>query len=410
MSFNWRNNENPSMRPENLFENRATIKVIGVGGAGSNAVNRMIREGVQGVHFIAMNTDVQALATSLAPKKIQLGSELTRGLGAGGYPEVGEKSALESEEIIREELQDVDMVFITAGMGGGTGTGAAPVVARIAKEMGILTVGVVTKPFGFEGPKRKKLAHDGAEKLRDSVDTLITVPNDRLTEVVQRKATMQEAFAEADDVLRQGVQGISDIILLPGTINVDFADVRSVMSNAGVALMGLGRGVGDQRARLAAQAAANSPLLETNIQGAKRLLVNITAGDDFSIGEAHEAMEYILQFTDAEDAEIIMGHVRKENTDGEVTITLLAAGMDLSTRTVASKIDSAVFVQPISPSEFRRTTAPEPEVIQDFVVPSIPAQPKAEIAENGTTQVSAPVLEDIDLDIPTFLRRQRLGE
>jgi len=225
------------MRPENLFENQATIKVIGVGGAGSNAVNRMISEGVAGVQFIAMNTDHQALAQSRAEVKLQIGEALTRGLGAGGNPEVGEKAARESEKAIHAELEGCDMVFITAGMGGGTGTGAAPVVADMARKMGILTVGVVTKPFLFEGPKRKRLAEDGARRLQSHVDTLITVPNDRLLGFVEKRTTMQQAFAAADDVLRQGVQGISDIILLPGLINVDFADVRSVMSNAGVALI-----------------------------------------------------------------------------------------------------------------------------------------------------------------------------
>jgi len=376
------------MRPENLFENQATIKVIGVGGAGSNAVNRMISEGVVGVHFIAMNTDFQALSQSQAPLKIQIGESLTRGLGAGGDPEVGQKAARESEKRIHEELEGCDMVFITAGMGGGTGTGAAPVVADMARRMGILTVGVVTKPFLFEGPKRRRLAEEGAKKLQQHVDTLITVPNDRLLGFVEKRTTMQQAFAAADDVLRQGVQGISDIILLPGIINVDFADVRSVMSNAGVALMGLGTGVGDQRAKMAAQAAANSPLLETNIQGAKRLLVNVTAGPDFSIGEAHEAMEYILQFTDAEDADIIMGHVMRDTPDGEVTITLLAAGMDPGNLT-PPKQDREVFVQPT-------TSNPTPVAAQPVVTPKIPA--------------AAPIqLDELDLDIPTFLRRQRGG-
>ncbi|HJP82531.1 MAG TPA: cell division protein FtsZ, partial [Fimbriimonadaceae bacterium] len=265
------------MRPENLFENQATIKVLGIGGGGSNAVNRMISEGVAGVHFVAMNTDAQALAQSAASTRLQLGETLTRGLGAGGDPEKGRVAAEESEKAIQAELEGTDMVFITAGMGGGTGTGAAPVVAEMAKKMGILTVGVVTKPFLFEGPRRKRLAEEGASRLKEHVDTLITVPNDRLIGFVEKRTTMQQAFAAADDVLRQGVQGISDIILLPGIINVDFADVRSVMSNAGVALMGLGKGMGDQRARMAAQHAATSPLLETNIQGAKRLLINITA-------------------------------------------------------------------------------------------------------------------------------------
>ncbi len=333
---------------------------------------------------IAMNTDSQALAQSLAPKKLQLGETLTRGLGAGGDPEKGKAAAEESEKAIIAELEGCDMVFITSGMGGGTGTGAAPVVAEMAKKMGILTVGVVTKPFLFEGPRRKRLAEEGASRLQEHVDTLITVPNDRLIGFVEKRTTMQQAFAAADDVLRQGVQGISDIILLPGVINVDFADVRSVMSNAGVALMGLGKGIGDQRARMAAQHAATSPLLETNIQGAKRLLINITAGPDFSIGEAHEAMEYILQFADAEDADIIMGHVMKDNGDSEVQITLLAAGMDPGT-TVARNAE--VFYQ---------------------------AQPSQNQPPQAVGQAQAPFtgsigLDEIDLDIPTFLRRQRAG-
>ena len=377
------------LRPENLFDNQAIIKVLGVGGAGSNAVNRMISEGVAGVHFVAMNTDSQALSQSQAPKKIQLGAELTRGLGAGGDPTRGQNAAIESEEAILRELDGCDMVFITAGMGGGTGTGAAPVVAEMARKLGILTVGVVTKPFLFEGPKRRRQADEGAERLKANVDTLITVPNDRLLSVVEKRTTMQQAFAAADDVLRQGVQGISDIILLPGIINVDFADVRSVMADAGVALMGLGRGVGDQRARMAAQSAAASPLLETSIEGAKRLLVNITAGPDFSIGEAHEAMEYILQFTDLEDADIIMGHVMKESVDNEVLVTLLAAGMQpgkagSNLNTVRRAADPEVFVAPTA-------TKPLPA-----------AEPVSSGPNLGPIQ-----LDELDIDIPTFLRRQR---
>ncbi len=374
------------MQPGNLFENQATIKVIGVGGAGSNAVNRMIEEGVIGVKFVALNTDAQALSVSHADKKIHLGEGLTKGLGAGGNPSVGEAAARESERQIEAELDNVDMVFITAGMGGGTGTGAAPVVAELAKRRGILTVGVVTKPFLFEGPKRRRLAEEGAERLKAHVDTLITVPNDRLLSVVEKKTTMQEAFSAADDVLRQGVQGISDIILLPGIINVDFADIRSVMSNAGVALMGLGRGHGEQRARVAAQMAANSPLLETTIQGAKRILVNVTAGADFSIGEAHEAMEYILQFADAEDADIIMGHVLKESVEGEVMITLLAAGMEPGGS--RPRADSAV----IESAQPRPRQADEPIT-------------EAEIEQ--TSAVTPIQLDELDVDIPTFLRRQR---
>lgn len=387
------------MRPDNLFENQATIKVIGVGGAGSNAVNRMITEGVVGVHFVAMNTDAQALGQSRASKRLQLGEGVTRGLGAGGNPEVGEASAKESEKDIMYELDGCDMVFITAGMGGGTGTGAAPIIADMARRMGILTVGVVTKPFLFEGPKRKRLAEEGAARLQAHVDTLITVPNDRLLGFVEKKTTMQQAFAAADDVLRQGVQGISDIILLPGIINVDFADVRSVMSNAGVALMGLGRGVGDQRAKMAAQHAANSPLLETNIQGARRLLVNVTAGPDFSIGEAHEAMEYILQFTDAEDADIIMGHVMRDNPDGEVMITLLAAGMDPQ-RTTVAKQEKAAYSEPVPSQAF--VPQPEPQV-----QPEPQPQPQRPVQPPAPTPIQ---LDELDLDIPTFLRRQRSGQ
>jgi cell division protein FtsZ len=385
------------MRPDNLFENQATIKVIGIGGAGGNAVNRMIHEGVMGVQFVAMNTDAQALGQSHAPKKIQIGDVLTRGLGAGGDPSVGEHAARESEKLIAQELEGCDMVFITAGMGGGTGTGAAPVVADMARKLGILTVGVVTKPFLFEGPKRRRLAEEGAARLKEYVDTLITVPNDRLIGFVEKKTTMQQAFAAADDVLRQGVQGISDIILLPGIINVDFADVRSVMSNAGVALMGLGRGVGDQRARMAAQHAATSPLLETNINGAKRLLVNVTAGPDFSIGEAHEAMEYILQFTDQEDADIIMGHVMRENPDGEVQITLLAAGMEPGAPVPTPRQDKEVFFGSSAPASFvsGQAAAQAPSVSEQKPVNPNPPMPIQ--------------LDEIDLDIPTFLRRQRLG-
>lgn len=377
------------MRPENLFENQATIKVFGVGGAGNNAVNRMIQEGVAGVKFVSMNTDAQALGQSKAEVALRLGERLTKGLGAGGNPEFGEQAARESEEAILAELTGSDMVFITAGMGGGTGTGAAPVIAEMAKRMGILTVGVVTKPFLFEGPKRRRLAEQGAAQLKEQVDTLITVPNDRLIEFVDKKATMQQAFAAADDVLRQGVQGISDIILLPGVINVDFADVRSVMSNAGVALMGLGRGMGEQRAKIAAQAAANSPLLETNISGAKKLLVNITAGQDFSIGEAHEAMEYIQQFADVDDAEIIMGHVMKGGTEGEVLITLLAAGMGV----------------PASVGKSSPSTSSQDLFIRE---PAAAAAPTT-APNRGVYDLGPIELDEIELDIPTFLRRQRGG-
>ena len=370
-------------RHENLFDTQATIKVIGIGGAGTNAVNRMIAEGVEGVEFVAVNTDAQALAVSKASTKLQIGEALTRGLGAGGDPQVGEASVKESSKALHDQLEGCDMVFITAGMGGGTGTGAAPAVAEMARQMDILTVGVVTKPFLFEGPRRKRMADEGAARLKACVDTLITVPNDRLIGFVEKRTTMQEAFAAADDVLRQGVQGISDIIMLPGIINVDFADVRSVMTNAGAALMGLGKGIGDQRAKMAAQNAANSPLLETNIQGAKRLLVNITAGSDFAIGEAYEAMEYILQFTDATDADIIMGHVLRETPDNEILITLLAAGMDPANRT-GKAVDHDIF-------------------------PGVQSSINASSFGSDQSTQGPIQLDEIDLDIPTFLRRQRMG-
>lgn len=386
------------MRPEHLFDHQATIKVLGVGGAGCNAVNRMISEGVEGVGFVGLNTDVQALSVCQAESRIKLGEALTRGLGAGGDPIVGEKAAKESEKQIEAEIEGCDMVFVTAGMGGGTGTGAAPVVAELARRMGILTVGVVTKPFIFEGPKRKRLAEEGASRLAEHVDTLITVPNDRLLSVVDKKCSMPQAFAVADDVLRQGVQGLSDIIVRPGIINVDFADVRSVMKDAGVALMGLGKGIGEQRARVAAQNAANSPLLETSIQGAKRLLVNITSGADFSIGEIHEAMEYILQFADADEADIIMGHVLREAQEGEVTITLLAAGMEPSVPFKKSQAD--VFVSGASDRGALRG-----------VEQSAGAQTAVDTraASRGVLQSGPIEMDEIDLDIPTFLRRQKLG-
>ena len=361
-----------------MFENQATLKVFGVGGAGSNAVDRMIEEGLVGVHFVAINSDAQALSVSKAQKKIQIGGVSTRGLGAGGDPCIGEAAAIESQDKIISELDGCDMVFITAGMGGGTGTGAAPIVAEIARRMGILTVAVVTKPFLFEGPRRRRLAEDGASKLKERVDTMLTVPNDKLLSVVDRKTTMQQAFLVADDTLRQGVQGISDIILLPGIINVDFADVRSVMADAGVALMGLGRAVGENRAVAAAKAAAESPLLETSIRGARKLLINITAGADFSIGEAHDAMEYILQFADLENADVIMGHVMRETEDREVQITLVAAGMEQTAKAAAPKDPGIFYSEPIVDA---------------------PAAP--------LSAVSPVELDDFQLDIPTFLRRQK---
>src|SRR5579871_4257033 len=312
--------------PEPISENKSRIKVIGVGGGGTNAVNRMIESGLTGVEFLAMNTDVQVLNISQAPRKLQLGENSTRGLGAGGNPEIGRASAEESKSEIKKMMDGADMVFITAGMGGGTGTGAAPVIAEIAGEMGALTVAVVTKPFPFEGPRRSRLAAEGVDNLRSKVDTIIVVPNERLISVGDRRMTLVEAFKVADDVLRQGVQGISDIITIPGMINVDFADVRAIMTNAGPALMGIGMASGDHRAVEAAQNAVSSQLLETSINGATRVLVNVTSGNDLTLAEFTEAADLISQLCDQRDANIIFGWVPDPSLEGEVRVTVLATG------------------------------------------------------------------------------------
>ncbi len=313
-----------------MSTDRAVIKVVGVGGGGSNAVCRMIDAGIKGVEFIVMNTDAQVLENSSADKTLQLGAGLTRGLGAGGNPEVGRNAAEESRNEVRKLLEGADMVFITAGMGGGTGTGAAPVIAEIAKDLGALTIGVITKPFAFEGARRNKQAKLGIDKLTSNVDTIITIPNDKLTEVVEKKTTLMDAFRAADDILRQGVQGISDIITIPGQINVDFADVKAVMKNAGHALMGIGTGNGENRALHAAQEAISSPLLEHTIHGAKGLLINITSDDDLTLTEAADAMQYISELCHSEDANIYFGTVVDENLKGDVRVTVMATGFQIS--------------------------------------------------------------------------------
>ena len=307
------------------MEQFAALKVVGVGGGGSNAVNRMIAAGLRGVEFIAMNTDAQALALSNAATKIQLGERLTKGLGAGGNPDIGSKAAEESHEVISELLKGADMVFVTAGMGGGTGTGAAPVVAECAKETGALTVGVVTKPFGFEGRRRATQAERGLAELRTKVDTLITIPNDRLLAVVDKKTPILEAFRVADDVLRQGVQGISDLIAVPGLINLDFADVRAVMLDTGTALMGIGLANGESRCVDAAKGAIASPLLETTIEGAKGVLLNITGGDDLGLFEVTDAAAIVAEACD-DDANIIFGAVIDEEMKDQVRVTVIATG------------------------------------------------------------------------------------
>lgn len=311
----------------NTEESQAVIKVIGVGGAGGNAVNRMISDNVQGVEFIVANTDVQALKNSNAEVKIQLGPKLTRGLGAGANPDKGQKAAEESEEAIAQALEGADMIFVTAGMGGGTGTGAAPIVAKIAKEQGALTVGVVTRPFTFEGQRRAKYAAEGVAQLKENVDTLVIISNDRLLEIVDKNTPMLEAFHEADNVLRQGVQGISDLITSPGYVNLDFADVKTVMENQGAALMGIGTGEGDNRIEEATKRAISSSLLEVSIDGAEHVLLNITGGSDLSLFEAQAASEIVTQAASS-DVNIIFGTSINEELENSVVVTVIATGID----------------------------------------------------------------------------------
>ncbi|WP_010172289.1 cell division protein FtsZ [Bacillus coahuilensis] len=362
----------------------ATIKVIGVGGGGNNAVNRMIEHGVQGVEFIAVNTDAQALNLSKAEIKMQIGGKLTRGLGAGANPEVGKKAAEESKEQLEEALKGADMVFVTAGMGGGTGTGAAPVIAQIARDLGALTVGVVTRPFTFEGRKRSTQATGGISAMKEAVDTLIVIPNDRLLEIVDKSTPMLEAFREADNVLRQGVQGISDLIATPGLINLDFADVKTIMSNQGSALMGIGVATGENRAAEAAKKAISSPLLEKSIDGAQGVLMNITGGMNLSLYEVQEAADIVASASDQE-VNMIFGSVINENLKEEIVVTVIATGFN-----------EEVIQQnkPVRPTvQTKQPHTPKREMKQE-------QQPVNEQRQTTTQQV-----EDT-LDIPTFLRNR----
>ena len=359
------------------LDNYAKIKVVGIGGGGSNAVNRMIDASLAGIDFVAMNTDTQVLQLSTARMKLQLGSNLTRGLGAGGNPEVGRESAEESRPEIRRLLENADMVFIAAGMGGGTGTGAAPVIAEMSKEMGALTVAVVTRPFGFEGPRRALVADEGVMRLRDVVDTLITIPNDRLLNVVDKKATLTEAFKVADDVVRQGVQGVSDIITIPGMINVDFADVKTIMENQGTALMGIGYASGEQKAVHAAELACASPLLETTIDGARGVLLNITGGPDLTLSEVYEAADVVYKACDSENVNVIFGTVIDDSMQNEVRITILATGFDGARMQPArAAVGAAV----------EEEGAPKPAAVFQAL--------------------DQPIIPDGELDIPAFLRRR----
>ncbi|HEX8938968.1 MAG TPA: cell division protein FtsZ [Candidatus Limnocylindrales bacterium] len=415
-------------------ENFALIRVIGVGGGGSNAVNRMIRAEMMGVEFIACNTDAQALLQSDAPHKIRIGDKITRGLGAGGDAGIGQRAAEEDAEKITEALRDSDMVFITSGLGGGTGSGAAPVVAEIAKELGALTIGVVTKPFSFEGARRKLIAEKAAEQLKAKVDTLITIPNDRLRDVVQKNTSILDAFRVVDDVLRQGVQGISDIITMPGLINLDFADVRAIMRDAGSALMGIGRASGENRAVEAARQAIASPLLEVNITGAQGILFNITGSSNLSLFEVTEAAEEIRAAADPE-ANIIFGTSFDERLGDEVMITVIATGFDSNRKretprreAAAAPFEAAAVLRQrpaerdfLSELERQRVQAadeaakdPEPATRDErFERPERPEraerQPVPVRVERSVGSQPAPqrrTYDEQDLEIPSFLRRK----
>ena len=389
-------------RPDNMstlpnVEAFAQIKVIGVGGGGSNAVDRMIESEVRGVEFITINTDAQALLRSQSPVRIRIGDRVTRGLGAGGNPTVGQKAAEESQEELTEALKGADMVFITAGMGGGTGTGAAPVVAGIARELGALTIGVVTRPFTFEGSRRRQNAEQGIAALKERVDTLISIPNDRLLAVVDKRVPMTDAFRMADDVLRQGIQGISELITVPGLINLDFADVKTIMSNAGSALMAIGHGTGEGRAAEAARAAVASPLLDIDINGAKGILFNITSGEDLTLFEVNEAAEIITRAADA-DAQIIFGTAIDPRMQNDVRITVIATGFDARPQpperrpAFPARELPPVVREPREPRDSRETRETRESSARDPYERPAPTRPDP---LSGQTD---------NLDIPPFLR------
>ncbi len=368
---------------ERLGANPTNIKVVGVGGGGGNAVNRMIQSGLSGVEFWLMNTDLQVLVNGKTPNRIQLGTSSTQGLGAGGDPTVGEKAAEEAQQEITQALEGADMVFITAGLGGGTGTGAAPVVAKIAKQLGILTIAVVTKPFSWEGKKRQNQANNGLDKLKEAVDAVIVVPNDKLLQVVDRQVSLQESFIIVDEVLLRGVQGISDIITVPGIINVDFADVKTVMQASGSALMGIGRAQGEGRAVKAAQQAINSQLLESSINGASGVIVNITGGPDMGIHEISDAAS-IIHDAVLDDATVIIGTAVNESIQGEIQITVIATGFELKNNSPASVFGSAG-----ENSDAKQLNA------VDFFSGAFNNQTKSVLSNNNFTNI----------EIPDFLKR-----
>lgn len=392
--MNKRRSENEYTRSAQRMpevEGTALIKVVGIGGGGSNAVDRMIEEGINGVEFIALNTDGQALMRSRAPQRIRLGDKATRGLGAGGDPEIGERAADESIEELHTLLQGSDMVFVTAGMGGGTGTGATPIVAAIAREEGALTIGVVTRPFTFEGAQRARSAEAGIEKLKEEVDTLIVIPNDKLLEIGDRRVTLMDSFRSADDVLRQGIQGISELITVPGLINLDFADVKSIMSLGGAALMAVGYGNGEDRARIAAEQALSSRLLDVTIDGARGVLFNITGGDDLGLFEINQAAS-IVRETAHPDVNLIFGAVIDETMQDEVRITVIATGFEHSMphfRPMAQRVEHS---------------QPQGEPIRE---PKPQRSAEREIASSPSRSIDRSTYSINDIDIPAFLRKHK---
>ena len=378
----------------------AKIKVVGVGGGGNNAVNRMIDAEVQCVEFISINTDRQDLSLSKATQKIQIGAKLTKGLGAGAVPEIGAKAAEESRDEIALAIQDADMVFVTAGMGGGTGTGAAPIVAEIAKELGILTVGIVTKPFWFEGAMRAKNAGVGIENLKNSVDTLVVIPNDKLLAIAENKTPLTESFKMADDVLRQGVQGISDLISRPGLISLDFADIKTIMKNTGYAHMGIGKATGENRAHDAALKAINSPLLETNITGAKGVILNVTGGSDLGILEIQTASEIITEAAD-NDANIIIGAIIDETLGDELQVTVIATGFEGKAMPKMNRVTESIFGKTETKGIFTalREEMEEKKVEEPISAPETPAEKRVDFFNK--------VSEDDGIDVPVFLRKNQ---
>ncbi|MFL7839476.1 MAG: cell division protein FtsZ [Candidatus Promineifilaceae bacterium] len=405
------------MQRVSTLESMAVIRIVGVGGGGSNAINRMIAEGITGVDYVAVNTDNQSLLLSDAPVRVRIGDKLTRGLGAGGNPDRGEKAASETLDELYQVLQGSDMVFITAGMGGGTGTGAAPIVAKAAREQGALTIGVVTRPFLFEGSKRANAAEQGIEQLRECVDTLIVIPNDRLLELTDKRMSLTESFRMADDVLRQGIQGITELITTPGLINLDFADVRTIMSEGGAALMAVGMASGENRARIAAEESVSSQLLEVTIDGARGILFNITGGPNMTLFEVNQAAAIIRERAHP-DANMIFGAVVDENMGDSIRITVIATGFEASpmrrqllSSAVHSESSRTAASSPIREQPKRESKKPEPEPALVQTGNSANSTPKREEAKpapaaSSNTPEMPPRFSPNNLDIPAFLRRR----